>query len=144
MGHRTVIGFMWVVTTASEMWGIPTVIAPSENSRLFRLSGFVQHSEHTRVPSFQFRKFSVDVVYFGIERPSPSHTHCFFLSRLAAAFSFFFMMPISCRPFFTMTGYAKNGPATPGEPTGRNGGREVDGRRGGVSGELCRWFGEYN
>ena len=37
MGHRTVIGFMWVETTASEIWGIPTVIATSENSRLFAL-----------------------------------------------------------------------------------------------------------
>ena len=38
MGHRTVIGFMWVETTVSEIWDIPPVFSTYENSRLIALS----------------------------------------------------------------------------------------------------------
>ena len=34
VGHRTVIGFMWVGTTASEMWGIPSKFSTYYYSRL--------------------------------------------------------------------------------------------------------------
>ena len=41
MGHRTVIGFMWVETTVSEIWDIPPVFSTYENSRLFRMSSIL-------------------------------------------------------------------------------------------------------
>ena len=43
VGHRTVIGFMWVGTTASEMWGIPSKFSRTENSRLIS-TGRREHS----------------------------------------------------------------------------------------------------